>query len=100
MVFIINTVCGLGRVSGLPSHLGIQRSLSEKGGMFLGCNAQFVVISMVPNLFHVVPVSDNAMLNGIFEVENTPFCLGFVSIMRVSVAQKVRDGTHPTKESL
>ena len=72
-------------MGGLFAHLGIQRSLCEKDGMFLGCDAQFVVISMVPNLLHVVPVSDDAMLDGVFEVEDTPLCLGFVSTMGVSV---------------
>ena len=72
-------------VGGLFAHLGVQRSLCEKDGVFLGCNTQFVVISMVPNLLHIVPVGDDAMLDGVFEVEDTPLRLGFVSTMGLSV---------------
>ena len=71
-------------VCGLATHLGIERGLGEKDGMLLGCNAQFVIISMVPNLFHIVPVSDDAMLDGVLETEDTPLCLGFISAPAVS----------------
>jgi hypothetical protein len=46
---------------------------------------------MVPDLFHVVPVGDDAMFDGIVERQNTPFGLGFISrkyrlsIVRVSL---------------
>jgi len=71
-------------VCGLSAHLGIQRGLGEKDGMLLRCNAQFVVISMVPNLLHIVPVGDDAVLDGVLEAEDTPFCLGFISAPAVS----------------
>ena len=70
---------------GLSTHLGVQRSLGEKDRMLLGCNAQFVVISMVPNLLHIVPVSDDAMLDRVLETKDTPLCLGFISTPTVSI---------------
>jgi len=76
-------------VCGLSAHLGVHRGLGEKDGMLLGCNAQFVVISMVPNLLHIVPVSDDAMLDGVLETEDTPLCLGFISAHTVSVCAKM-----------
>jgi hypothetical protein len=59
-----------------------------KDGVLLGCSAQFLVISMAPNLLHVVPVSDNAMLDGILEVEDTLLCLGFISSASLSACAK------------
>lgn len=55
-----------------------------KDGVLLWCSAQFSVICVTPNLLHVAPVSDDAMLDGIFEVEDTPLCLGFISSTSVS----------------
>jgi tetrahydromethanopterin S-methyltransferase subunit H len=56
-----------------------------KDGLLLGWHVQFFVISIAPNLLHVVPVSDDAMLDWILEVEDTPLCLCFISSTSVSV---------------
>ena len=56
------------------------------------------MINVVPNLLHVVPVSDDAALDGIIEVEDTPLCLGFISTYSLGIVHKMRDGTYPMKE--
>ena len=55
-----------------------------KDGVLSRCDPQFFVIYMAPHLLHVVPVSDDAMLDGMLEIENIPFCLGFISSTSVS----------------
>ena len=70
----------------MPAYFGIQRSLGEKYWVLLGCNMQFVVIGVVPNLLHVVPVSDDAMLDGISELEDTPLCFCFLPATRVNIS--------------
>ena len=76
--------CVLGKRVVTGVHLGVHRSFGMKDRVLLGCDAQFFVICMAPNLLHVVPVSDDAVLDGMLEVENTPFCLGFISSTSVS----------------
>ncbi len=68
-----------------------------KDGVLLRCDAQSVVICVAPNLLHVVPVSDDAMLDGVLEVEDTLFCLGFISSTSVSDLHRMGARTHPTK---
>lgn len=47
--------------------------------MFFRSHAKLVIESVVPNLFHVIPVSDDPMLDRILEGENSTFSLGFVT---------------------
>lgn len=49
--------------------------------MFLGGNAQFIVKSVVPDFLHIIPVGNDAMLDGILESQNSAFSLGFVPIV-------------------
>jgi len=58
------------------SHLltvgfGVERGLSEKDGVLLGSDTELIVESVMPDLFHVVPVGDNAVLDRIFEGQDT-----------------------------
>jgi len=55
----------------LTVSLGVQGSFREEDRMFLGCDAEFVVEGMMPDLLHVIPVSDNAVLDGIFQGEDS-----------------------------
>jgi len=44
--------------------LGIEGRLREKDGQLLWRHAKLIVEGVVPNLLHVVPVGDDAMLDG------------------------------------
>merc|ERR1719205_56179 len=76
-----------GRVEGLkhdlghllPVGLGVEGSLGEEDGLLLRGNAELVEEGVMPDLLHVVPVGDDAMLNGVLQGEDTPLGLGFVS---------------------
>merc|ERR1711923_52866 len=59
--------------------LGVEGSLSQEDGLFLRGNTEFIVESVMPNLFHVIPVGDDTMFNGVFEGEDTSLGLGFIS---------------------
>ena len=66
-------------VEGLEHDLGhllaiafwVERRLGQQHGVLLGRDTQLVVEGMVPDLLHVVPVGDDAVLDGVFERENT-----------------------------
>ena len=70
-----------GRVEGLehdlghlfPVSLGVKRSLSQEDRVFFGSDTEFVVEGVVPNLLHVVPVSNDTVLNRVFEGQDTTF---------------------------
>jgi len=59
--------------------LGVQGSFSQQSGAFFRGNSQFVVVSVVPDLFHIIPVSDDTVFNGVFQGEDTSLRLGFIT---------------------
>ena len=59
--------------------LGVERSLGEQNGVFLGSDSELVVEGVVPNLLHVVPVGDDTVLNGVLQGENTTLGLGLIT---------------------
>merc|ERR1719192_580276 len=63
----------------LPVGLGVEGSLSEENWVFLGGNTELIVEGVVPDLLHVIPVGDNAVLDGVLQGEDSSLGLGFVS---------------------
>uniref|UniRef100_A0A087Y9C7 Uncharacterized protein n=1 Tax=Poecilia formosa TaxID=48698 RepID=A0A087Y9C7_POEFO len=59
--------------------LGVQGGLSEQGWVLLGGHSQLVVEGVVPDLLHVVPVGDDAVLDGVLQSQDTPLALGLVA---------------------
>ncbi|KAE9411650.1 hypothetical protein Angca_001693, partial [Angiostrongylus cantonensis] len=51
----------------LAVGLGVQGSLSQQNGVFLRSNTEFVVEGVMPDLFHVIPVGDDTVLDGVLE---------------------------------
>merc|ERR1711970_575364 len=68
-----------GHVEGLKHNLShlltvslwVEGSLSQKDGLFLRGNTEFIVEGVVPDLFHIIPVSDDSMLHWVLEGKNT-----------------------------
>jgi len=54
-----------------PVSFWVERSLSEENGVFLWGNSQFIVEGVMPDLFHIIPVGDNSVLNWVFQSEDT-----------------------------
>merc|ERR1719474_2161803 len=63
----------------LPVGLGVERGLSKQNGVLFRGNSELIVESVVPDLLHVVPVGDNAMLDWVLQGEDTSLALGLVS---------------------
>merc|ERR1719500_2716978 len=53
----------------LTVGLGVEGSLSQEDGLLLGGNTELVVEGVVPDLLHVIPVGDDAMLHWVLEGE-------------------------------
>merc|ERR1712032_1130366 len=70
----------------LPVGLGVEGSLGQEDGVLLRGHTQLVVEGVVPDLLHVVPVGDDAMLDGVLQSEDTPLGLGLVSDIGVLLA--------------
>ncbi len=51
----------------------INDTFSEETGMFRGGHSKFIVEAMMPYFSHIVPIIDDTMFNGIFEIEYTFF---------------------------
>merc|ERR1719401_926668 len=63
----------------LPVGLGVEGSLCQENWVLLGCDTELIVEGVVPDLLHVIPVSDDAVLNGVLQGEDTPLGLGLVT---------------------
>ncbi|KFP54339.1 hypothetical protein N323_03673, partial [Cathartes aura] len=67
----------------LSVGLGVQGSLCEQHGVLLGSHAQLVVEGVVPDLLHVIPVGDDAVLDGVLQGEDPPLALRLVPYVAV-----------------
>jgi len=81
-------------VEGLEHDLGhlfsvsfwVQWSFGEKGWAFFWSNSELVVVGVVPDFFHIIPVGDDTVFDWVFQGEDTSFGLGFVSDVGVFLA--------------
>jgi len=62
--------------------------------MLLWCHPQLVVEGMMPNLFHVIPVGNDTVLDGIFQSQNTPLALCFIANVTVFLVHANHDSRH------
>merc|ERR1712112_733006 len=63
----------------LTVSLGVERSFSKKNRLFLRGNTELIVEGVVPDLLHVIPVSDDTVLNRVLESEDTSLGLSLIS---------------------
>merc|ERR1711978_559827 len=63
----------------LTVSLGVEGSLSEEDGLFLGGNTEFIVEGVMPDLLHIIPVGDDTVFNGVFQGKDTPLGLGLIT---------------------
>merc|ERR1712078_314097 len=63
----------------LTVSLGVEGSLSEEDGLFLGGNTEFIVEGVMPDLLHIIPVGDDTVFNGVFQGKDTSLGLSFIS---------------------
>merc|ERR1719468_1384606 len=76
-----------GHVEGLEHDLGhlltvslwVEGSLSQEDRLLLRGNTELIVEGVVPDLLHIIPVSDDSMLNGVLEGKDTSLGLSLIS---------------------
>jgi len=81
-------------VEGLEHDLGhlfsvslwVQWGFGEKGWALFWGNSELVVVSVVPDFFHIVPVGNDTVFDWVFQGKDTSFGLGFVSDIGVFLA--------------
>merc|ERR1719154_148876 len=89
-----------GHVEGLKHDLGhlltvsfwVEGSLSKEDGLFLRGNTELIVEGVVPDLLHIIPVSDDSVLNRVLESEDTPLGLSLISNIGILLSHT----NHPT----
>ncbi len=67
----------------LAVSLWVEGSLGQENGVFLRGDSELVVEGVVPDFLHVVPVGNNAVLNGVLQGEDTSLGLSLVSDVRI-----------------
>jgi len=67
----------------LAVGLGVERRLGEQDWMLFGGDTQLVVERVMPDLLHVVPVGDDAVLDRVLECQDTSLALRLVADVAV-----------------
>jgi hypothetical protein len=75
----------------LPVGFGVEGSLSEEDGVFLGGNSQLIVEGVMPDLFHIIPVGDDSVFNGVLQSQDTSLALGFITNVAVLLSHTDHD---------
>jgi len=79
----------------LPVSLGVQWGLSQEDGLLLWGNAELVVEGVMPDLLHVIPVGDDAVLNGVLQGEDTSLGLSLITDIGVLLTHTDHDTLVP-----
>lgn len=75
----------------LPVSLGVEGSLSEEDWVLFWGNTELIVEGVMPDLLHIIPVGDNAVLNGVFQGKDTSLALGLISYIAVFLTHTHHD---------
>ena len=70
----------------LTVSLRVEGSLGQEDGVLLGGDAELIVEGVVPDLLHVIPVGDDAMLDRVFQGQNTTLGLSLITDVAVLLA--------------
>jgi len=75
----------------LAVSLGVERSLGEQDWVLLGGDTQLVVERVMPDLLHVVPVGDDAVLDRVLQSQDTSLALCLVADVAVLLTHADHD---------
>merc|ERR1719210_2384225 len=75
--------------------LGVKRSFCQEDGLFLRSNTELIVEGVMPDLFHVIPVGDDTVLNRVFEGKDTSLGLSLISNIGILLAHTNHDTLVP-----
>jgi len=73
--------------------LWVKWGFGEEGWVFFWGDSEFVVEGVVPDLFHIIPVSDDTVFNWVLEGKDTSLGLSFITDVGVL-------GTHTDHDTL
>jgi len=71
--------------------LGVKRGLSQEDGVLFGGNAELVVESVMPDLFHVIPVGNDTVFDGVLQGQDTTLGLGFIADIGILLSHTDHD---------
>merc|ERR1712242_658441 len=88
-----------GHVEGFEHDLGhlftvslwVKWGFSQKYGLLLWCNTEFVVEGVMPDLFHIIPVGDDSVFNWVFQGKDTSLGLGFITYIGIFLSHTDHD---------
>jgi hypothetical protein len=75
----------------LTVSLGVEGSLSQEDGLLLWGNAELIVEGVMPDLLHIIPVGDDAMLNRVLQGKDTSLGLGLVTDIGILLSHTNHD---------
>ena len=75
----------------LTVSLWVQWGLSQEDGLLLWGDTELVVEGVMPDLLHIIPVGDDAVLNGVLQGEDTSLGLGLVTNIGVLLTHTDHD---------
>ena len=75
----------------LSVSLGVQGGLGQQHGMLFRGHTELIVKGVMPYLLHVIPVGDDAVLDGVLEGQDTTLGLRFVADVRILLAHAHHD---------
>mmetsp|Transcript_2376 Transcript_2376/g.2943 ORF Transcript_2376/g.2943 Transcript_2376/m.2943 type:complete len:289 (-) Transcript_2376:36-902(-) len=78
----------------LAVGLWIQGCFGQQDWMLFWSHTQLIVEGMMPNLLHIIPICDDAMLNGILQGQHTSLALRLVSNIAVLLVHANHDSGH------
>jgi hypothetical protein len=71
--------------------LWVQRSFSQQDRVFFRSNSELVVEGVVPDLFHIVPVGNNTVFNGVLQGQDTSLGLSFITNIGILLSHTNHD---------
>jgi hypothetical protein len=71
--------------------LWVEWGFSEKSWAFFWGNAEFVVVGVVPDFFHIIPVGDDTVFDWVFKGKDTTLGLSFISDIGVFLSHTDHD---------
>lgn len=71
--------------------LGVEGSFGQQDGVLLRGNTELIVEGVMPDLFHIVPVGDDTVLNGVFQGEDTSLGLSLITDVGVFLTHTHHD---------
>merc|ERR1719329_2065408 len=78
----------------LAVGLWVEGCLGEQDWVFLRGHTELIVEGVVPDLLHIIPIGDNAVLNWVLQCQHTTLGLGLITHVAVLLVHTNHDSWH------